>query len=269
MTEFGIPIKLISLVKICTIGSRSRIKIDGTLSECFDINSSLKQGDALSPLLFNNALEKVIRDTKPRQQILSPRGTSLVIAYADDIDIHGNDYSNVGDLFTILESKTKKAGLQVNVDKTKYVHVSRISRATLPSQMTLGNRTFKRISGFRYLGSLGTSDNNTQSEINSRILNTWKCVNSLKKLLCSRVLNRKVKIQLCQSMIRPLTGSETWTMTKLNQESLKRCERKLIRIIFGPVMGRVTGQYRIRSNQGLRNLYNEPDIVHPIKAKRL
>ena len=57
MTEFGIPIKLNSLIKICTIGSRNRIKIDGTLSECFDINSGLKQGDALSPLLFNRAGE--------------------------------------------------------------------------------------------------------------------------------------------------------------------------------------------------------------------
>ena len=109
MTEFGIPIKLISLVKFCTIGSRSRIKIDGILSECFEINTGLKQGDALSSLLFNIALEKVIRDTKARHQILTPRGTSLVIAYADDIDIIGHDYSSVEGIFKILEYKAKKA----------------------------------------------------------------------------------------------------------------------------------------------------------------
>ena len=56
-------------------------------------------------------------------------------------------------------------------------------------------------------------------------------------------------------------------MTKLNQESLKRCERKILRMIFGP--DTVTGQHRIKSNQELRELYNEPDIVHFIKAKRL
>ena len=105
----------------------------------------------------------------------------MVIAYVDDIDIFGHDYSSVEDLFRILEYKAKKAGLQVNVDKTKYMHVSRISRFTLPSQMTLGNRLFGRVSEFRYLGSLLTSDNNIQSEINSRIQNTWRCVYSLKK----------------------------------------------------------------------------------------
>ena len=150
----------------------------------------------------------------------------------------------------------QKRRLQVNVDKTKYMHVSGISRVTLPSQMTLENRLFGRVSEFRYLGSLVTSDNNIQSEINSRIQNTWRYVYSLKKLLYSRVLNRKVKIQLCQSMIRPVTGSETWTMTKLNQESLKRCERKILRMIFGPVIDTVTGQHRIRPNQELRDLYN-------------
>ena len=72
-------------------------------------------------------------------------------------------------------------------------------------------------------------------------------------------------------MIRPVTmyGSETWTMTKLNQESLKRCERKILIMIFGPVIDTVTGQHRIRSNQELRDLYNEADIVHFIKAKKL
>ena len=79
------------------------------------------------------------------------------------------------------------------------------------------------------------------------------------------------KIKLYQSMIRPVTmyGSETWIITKLNQESLKRCERKILRMIFGPVMDTVTGQHGIRSNQELRDLNNEPDIVHLIKAKRL
>ena len=40
-------------------------------------------------------------------------------------------------------------------------------------------------------------------------------------------------------------------------------------MIFGPVIDAVTGQHRIRSNQELRDLYNEADIVHFIKAKKL
>ena len=43
MAECGIPKKLISLVKICLEGSKSRVKIDGTLSDCFEVRSGLKQ----------------------------------------------------------------------------------------------------------------------------------------------------------------------------------------------------------------------------------
>ena len=45
----------------------------------------------------------------------------------------------------------------------------------------------------------------------------------------------------------------------------KEMWKKILRMIFGPVMDTVTGRHRIRSNQELRDLYN----VHHIKAKRL
>ena len=54
-----------------------------------------------------------------------------------------------------------------------------------------------------------------------------------------------------------------------NDINTQRCERKILRMIFGPVIDTVTGQHRIRSNQEQRDLYNEADIVHLIKAKRL
>lgn len=42
-------------------GTRYQVRVDNTLSDEFDVITGLKQGDALSPLLFNIALEKVIR----------------------------------------------------------------------------------------------------------------------------------------------------------------------------------------------------------------
>jgi len=37
------------------------VKFNGQLSNAFMINKGLKQGDALSPMLFNIALEEVVR----------------------------------------------------------------------------------------------------------------------------------------------------------------------------------------------------------------
>jgi hypothetical protein len=57
LIEFGIPMKLVRLIKMCLNETYSKVCIGKHLSDSFPIQNSLKQGDALSPLLFNFALE--------------------------------------------------------------------------------------------------------------------------------------------------------------------------------------------------------------------
>jgi hypothetical protein len=49
----------------------------------FPIQNGLKQGDALSPLLFNFALEYAIRKVKRNRVGLKLKGTHLLLVYAD------------------------------------------------------------------------------------------------------------------------------------------------------------------------------------------
>ena len=57
LTEFGIPKKMIRLIKMCLTETCSRVQVGKNLSDMFPIRNGLKQGDALLPLLFNFALE--------------------------------------------------------------------------------------------------------------------------------------------------------------------------------------------------------------------
>jgi hypothetical protein len=61
LTEFGIPMKLVRLRKICLTEMYNRVQVGKNLSDMFPIRNGLKQGDALLPLLFNFALECAIR----------------------------------------------------------------------------------------------------------------------------------------------------------------------------------------------------------------
>jgi len=64
MEEFKFPTKLINMCKTCVHKTRSAVGIEGTLSSFFENKTGLKQGDSLSPTLFNLALQKVIQSTK-------------------------------------------------------------------------------------------------------------------------------------------------------------------------------------------------------------
>jgi hypothetical protein len=61
LIEFEVPMKLVRLIKMCLNETYSKVCIGKYLSDSFPIQNSLKQGDALSPLLFNLALEYAIR----------------------------------------------------------------------------------------------------------------------------------------------------------------------------------------------------------------
>jgi hypothetical protein len=67
LIEFGVPMKLVRLIKVCLNETYSKVCIGKHLSDSSPVQKSLEQGDALSPLLFNVALEYAIRKVQETQ----------------------------------------------------------------------------------------------------------------------------------------------------------------------------------------------------------
>jgi hypothetical protein len=61
LIEFGVPMKLVRLIKMCLNETYSKVCIGKNLSDSFLIRKHLKQEDSLSPLIFNSALEYAFR----------------------------------------------------------------------------------------------------------------------------------------------------------------------------------------------------------------
>ena len=270
MKEVGFEPKLIRLVAATLNGSKICIKLKNDMSNTFEVKDGLKQGDALSTLLFNVALEGAMR----RAGIQSSRtlATSMVqiLGFADDLDIVGRRHSSVVDTYASLKAEAERVGLIVNESKTKYMKTTSDS---VPQQqankVNICGQWFEIVDQFVYLGALIRADNDISSEIKRRTISANRCYHGLQRHLRSKLLTNKTKCNIYKTLIRPvlLYGSESWPLTRKDENLLLSFERKVLRTIFGAKLE--NGSFRRRYNFELERDFVEPNIVAIVKYNRL
>ena len=161
----------------------------------FPIRNGLKQWDALSPLLFNFALEYAIRRVQVNQDGLKLNGIHQLLAYADDVNILRGSIQMVNENAEALVVATKEIGLEVNADKTEYMVMSREQTAGLSHTVKVDKSSTERVEEFKYFGTTLTNQNSIQKEIKSRLKSGNACYHSVQNLLSSSLLSKNLKIR--------------------------------------------------------------------------
>ena len=168
----------------------SRVRVAKNVSDRFPIRNGLKQGDALSPVLFKFALEYAIRRVQVNQDGLKVNGTHQLLAYADGVNILGGSIHTLKENTETLVAATREIGLEIGADKTKYMVMSRDQNAGRNHSLRIDNCTFERVEEIKYLGITLTNQNSILEEIKSRLGSGNACYHLVQNHLSSRLLSK-------------------------------------------------------------------------------
>jgi hypothetical protein len=130
---------------MCLNETYSKVRIRKHLTDSFPIQNGLKQDD-LSPLLCNCALEYAIRKVQESQVGLKLNGTHQLLPYADDVNLLGDNIDTIEKNTEILIDASKEIGLEINVEKTQYMLLSRHQKAGQNRDIKIANRSFENVS---------------------------------------------------------------------------------------------------------------------------
>ena len=257
--------KIVALLQSAYNDSSSQVRVRNELSEEFAIKTGVRQGDVVSPLLFNIVINAIMRQVfqNKRGVQYSKNGFVTDLMFADDSAIFTSTDEEATNTLSDIARIAQGYGLKINSDKTKVL-------ATDGSQATvhLEGTQIEQVREFRYLGSLvQESQIAATSEILSRIGQATTAFASLKWCLWKRAkISIRTKIRLFRALILPvlLYGSETWTVLKSDLNKLEVFQMRCLRQILGiSLRDRITNEtVRVRSQ-------NQPRIEEQIERRRL
>ena len=171
----------------------------GTI-DWFQIGKGVWQGCILSPCLFNLY---AVHHEKP----WAGRSTSWNqdcwrninnLRYADDITLMAESEEEIKSLLMKVKEESEKAGLKLNIQKTKIMAFSPIT------SWQIDGESIETVTDFIFLGSKITAGGDWSHEIKRYLLFGRKAMTNLHSILKSRDITLPIKVHLVKDMVFPV-----------------------------------------------------------------
>ena len=125
---YGIPTKMINLVKMSYTNFRCAFEHEGKLSTWFPVMSGVRQGCVMSGFLFVLVIDWIMQKTTRRKRgIQWGLYTMEDLEFADDLALLSTYRRNLQQKKSELEVHAKRTGLHINTIKTKVINIMLVS----------------------------------------------------------------------------------------------------------------------------------------------
>ncbi|CAF3152656.1 unnamed protein product [Rotaria sp. Silwood2] len=294
--KYGISEKLVRMFRMLYNNSKAKVRINGELSDSFEIDNGVMQGGIPSPVLFNIVFDFIIRKVLEEAKVAGVQfsyGSNdffhgdrenyenfsiLTLLYADDLVAMCENIDDLEKFTGAFEKISQEYGLTLNVKKTCIMSLQEFKedqdRKVLKEQekihpdpnIIIRNQKINIVDSFTYLGSNVTRDQRLDKEIEIRLAKASTAFNMLRFAIWHRKsVKMGAKLRIFRVCVLPvlLYGSETWSTTTTHELRINKFYMRCLRTIIGVNLGD-----RL-SNEKLLEITGQPSIENIIRRNRL
>ena len=196
---------------VCRSRATVRTRLETTYR--FKTGKGVHQGCVLSPCIFNFCAEYIMRNAgldSSQAGIKIARRNINDLRYADDTTLIAESKEELKSLLMKVKEESEKAGLKLNIQKTKIMASSPIT------SWQIDGETMETVTDFIFLDSKITPDGDCSLEIKKHLLLGRKAMTNIDSILKSRNITLSAKVRIVKAMVFPVVtyGCESWTIKK-------------------------------------------------------
>jgi hypothetical protein len=242
----------------------SFIRLNGHFTECFPIQSGVRQGDNLSPTLFGLYVNDLIKNINNLNLgVVYGDAKISILAYADDIALIADSEENLQIMLNTLQEYCCKWRLLINTNKTQIMHFKKPSQPETDFEFQYGGNAIPKTKTYRYLGiNMNNSLDigkmvDTLGNASSRAL-----ANIISKFYKIGGLDYMTFYTLYNAVVQPVMNYAAATWGHKTYQKCSTVQNRAMRTILG--VGRVTP---IAALYGDLN-WTPPYVKHKIEVIR-
>ena len=153
LLNYGIDGKFLQVVRAMYTDLQMCVKLHNHLTNWFDSNVGVRQGDTLSPTLFNLFVNTLATEIKELNCGIKIGDTTVsILLYADDIVLIAETETSLQKMLDTVYKWCQKWQLNINCSKTQIVHFRKKSERESNFEFKLGEKCIEKVNKYRYLG---------------------------------------------------------------------------------------------------------------------
>ena len=208
----GLPDHPTCLPRNLYAGQEATVRTGHEKMDWFKIRKAVRQGCILSPCLFNLYAEYIMQNARldESQAGIKIAGRNINKWYVDDTTLMAESKKELKSLLMRVKEESEKAGLKLNVQKTKIMASGSIT------SWQINRGKVETVTDFIFWGSKITLDGDCRHEIKRCLLLGRKAMTNLDSVLKSRDVTLPAKVRIVKALVFPVVmyKCESWTIKK-------------------------------------------------------